>query len=137
LSAGNAASLVMLRLPPSSPLFPYTTLFRSSLRGAVNAVPLSCSAYSPCATRCGELRPTGSVPATASVANVLPNPDWYSMATPRRAFFATDDTDKHSLRRAGFNPAHSGRGGGRATPAQPPLRAPIHAPDGKTRATLH
>ena len=29
----------------------------SRARGAVNAVPRSCSAYSPCATCCGELRP--------------------------------------------------------------------------------
>jgi hypothetical protein len=25
------------------------------------------------------LRPTGSAPATASVANSLPNPDWYAL----------------------------------------------------------
>ena len=31
----------------------------SRARGAVNAVPRHCSAYRPCATRCGELRPTG------------------------------------------------------------------------------
>ena len=28
-------------------------------RGSVNAVPLSCSAYSPSGARCGELRPDG------------------------------------------------------------------------------
>src|SRR5690554_2902107 len=55
----------------------YSQLRRLAWRGAVNAVPVSCSAYSPCATRCGELRPTGSAPSTASVANSLPNPDMY------------------------------------------------------------
>src|SRR6478672_8109442 len=57
----------------------YNQLRRFSLRGAVNAVPDNCSAYKPCATRCGELRPTGNVPATASVAKLLPNPDWYPL----------------------------------------------------------
>src|SRR5688572_32555789 len=55
----------------------YSQLRRFSRRGAVNAVPLSCSAYRPCATFCGELRPIGNAPATPSVANSLPNPDWY------------------------------------------------------------
>ena len=32
----------------------------------MNALPETCSAYSPCATRCGELRPAGSVPGIAS-----------------------------------------------------------------------
>ena len=54
----------------------YSQLRRFSLRGAVNAVPDNCSAYRPCATRWGELRPTGSVPGSASVAKLLPNPDW-------------------------------------------------------------
>ncbi|MNV75321.1 hypothetical protein D3C71_1686000 [compost metagenome] len=53
----------------------YSQLRRLLPRGAVNAVPVSCSAYRPCATRCGELRPTGKVPGTASVANSLPKPD--------------------------------------------------------------
>src|SRR3546814_7910723 len=45
----------------------YSQLRRFWPRGAVNAVPDSCSAYSPCATLCGELRPCGSAPGTASV----------------------------------------------------------------------
>ena len=53
----------------------YSQLRRLLPRGAVKAVPVSCSAYSPCATCCGELRPTGKVPGTASVANSLPKPD--------------------------------------------------------------
>src|SRR5690606_36419395 len=60
----------------------YSQLRRFSLRGAVNAVPLNCSAYNPCATVCGEFRPTGTVPGTASVTNVFPNPARYSMAAP-------------------------------------------------------
>jgi hypothetical protein len=43
-------------------------------RGAVNAVPDSCSAYSPYGARCGELRPCGSAPGSASVANSFPKP---------------------------------------------------------------
>ena len=35
----------------------YSQLRRFTWRGAVNAVPEICSAYRPCATRCGELRP--------------------------------------------------------------------------------
>jgi len=54
----------------------YSQLRRFSARGAVNAVPLNCSAYNPCATRCGELRPSGSVPGIASLAKWLPKPDW-------------------------------------------------------------
>src|SRR5687767_13894577 len=46
-------------------------------REAVNAVPENCSAYSPNGARCGEFRPTGSAPATASVANSFPKPVWY------------------------------------------------------------
>ena len=34
----------------------YSQLRRLAPRGAVNAVPLNCSAYSPWATRCGELQ---------------------------------------------------------------------------------
>ena len=45
-------------------------------RGAVNAVPEICSAYSPYGQRCGEFCPTGNAPASASVANSLPKPDW-------------------------------------------------------------
>ena len=52
----------------------YSQLRRFCARGAVKAVPDSCSAYSPCATCCGELRPTGRVPASASLANSLPKP---------------------------------------------------------------
>lgn len=43
--------------------------------GSVNAVPLSCSAYRPNGARCGEFRPSGSAPATASEACSLPKPD--------------------------------------------------------------
>src|SRR5690606_11320126 len=78
----------------------YSQLRRFSLRGAVNAVPLSCSAYNPCATRCGEFRPTGNAPSSASVSNEFPNPDWYSIATPGRAFLATDYTDEHGYSRS-------------------------------------
>ena len=52
----------------------YSQLRRLLWRGAVKAVPLICSAYSPCATTCGELRPSGKVPGNASVANSLPKP---------------------------------------------------------------
>ena len=52
----------------------YTQDRRFTPRGWVNAVPLSCSAYRPRGARCGELRPAGSAPATASVANSFPNP---------------------------------------------------------------
>jgi hypothetical protein len=54
----------------------YSQLRRFVWRGAVNAVPESCSAYRPCATRCGEFCPCGSAPAIASLANSLPKPDW-------------------------------------------------------------
>src|ERR1700722_15466875 len=47
---------------------------RLAARGAVNAVPENCSAYSPNGQRCGELRPRGSAPDSASVANSLPKP---------------------------------------------------------------
>src|SRR5690606_13602804 len=60
----------------------YSQLRRLLPRGAVNALPVSCSAYRPCATFCGELRPTGRVPAIASVANSLPNPDMYPSTLP-------------------------------------------------------
>src|SRR5690606_9065780 len=75
----------------------YSQLRRFSLRGAVNAVPLSCSAYSPCATRCGEFRPTGNAPSSASVSNEFPNPDWYSIATPGRAFLQDAALDMVAL----------------------------------------
>ena len=54
----------------------YSQLRRLAWRGAVNAVPVNCSAYRPCATCCGELRPTGRAPGSASVANSLPKPVW-------------------------------------------------------------
>jgi len=54
----------------------YSQLRWLACRGAVNAVPLSCSAYRPCATRCGEFWPCGNTPAIASLANSLPKPDW-------------------------------------------------------------
>src|SRR5258708_31111691 len=47
------------------------------MRGAVNGVPLSCSAYRPSGARWGEFCPSGRAPATASVANSFPKPDWY------------------------------------------------------------
>src|ERR1700689_3612782 len=50
---------------------------RLTCRGAVNAVPENCSAYNPYGQRCGELRPGGSAPDSASVANSLPKPLWY------------------------------------------------------------
>src|ERR1700690_2069386 len=52
----------------------YSQERRLAARGAVNAVPENCSAYSPKGQRCGELRPRGSAPARASVANSLPKP---------------------------------------------------------------
>src|SRR5690606_31047592 len=70
----------------------YSQLRRFSLRGAVNAVPLNCSAYNPWAAFCGEFRPTGTVPGTASVTNVFPNPAWYYIAPPEEQL-ATDFTD--------------------------------------------
>ena len=51
---------------------------RFAWRGAVNAVPEICSAYSPYGQRCGEFCPTGSAPGSASVANSFAKPDWYS-----------------------------------------------------------
>lgn len=44
-------------------------------RGSVNAVPLSCSAYSPSGARWGELRPSGRAPGTASELCSLPKPE--------------------------------------------------------------
>ena len=43
----------------------------------MNALPLSCSANRPSGARCGELRPAGSAPGTASLANSFPKPGWY------------------------------------------------------------
>jgi hypothetical protein len=54
-------------------------VLRFSARGAVNAVPESTSVYRPSGGRCGELRPTGRAPLTASVSKVLPKPLWYSI----------------------------------------------------------
>ena len=69
---GDTVSLeIELGYPANSQL----NAIRNLVVGAVKAVPVSCSAYSPCATCCGELRPTGKVPGTASVANSLPKPD--------------------------------------------------------------
>jgi methylenetetrahydrofolate reductase (NADPH) len=50
---------------------------RLAERGAVNAVPENCSAYRPYGQICGELRPAGNAPDSASVANSLPKPLWY------------------------------------------------------------
>ena len=44
-------------------------------RGAVKGDPESCSAYSPYGHFCGELRPTGSAPGSASVSKPLPKPE--------------------------------------------------------------
>lgn len=55
--------------------------------GSVNAVPLSCSAYRPSGARCGELRPCGSAPGTASEACSLPKPERYS--SPSAVFLAS------------------------------------------------
>ena len=49
-------------------------------RGAVNAVPDNCSAYRPSGATWGELRPTGSAPAMASVAHSLAKPVMYCRA---------------------------------------------------------
>ncbi len=46
----------------------YSQLRRLSARGAVKAVPEYCSAYSPYGQRCGEFRPSGRAPGSASVA---------------------------------------------------------------------
>src|SRR5690606_19979356 len=52
----------------------YSQLRRLAARGAVKAVPLSCSAYKPYGHFCGEFRPAGKAPGSASVANSFPNP---------------------------------------------------------------
>ena len=52
----------------------YIQVRRLSARGAVKALPETCSAYSPKATCCGEFWPCGSAPPTASVACSLPKP---------------------------------------------------------------
>ena len=52
----------------------YSQVRRLAARGAVKAVPLSCSAYRPSGATWGELRPTGSAPAMASVAHSLAKP---------------------------------------------------------------
>jgi hypothetical protein len=54
----------------------YTQVRRATARGWVNAVPLICSAYKPNGARCGELRPWGTAPGTASLTNSFPNPRW-------------------------------------------------------------
>ena len=48
-----------------------------SERGAVNAVPDTCSVYRLNGTNRGLFRPTGSEPATTSLSNALPNPRRY------------------------------------------------------------
>ena len=55
----------------------YSQERRLAARGAVKAVPENCSAYNPKGQRCGELRPCGSAPASASLANSLPKPLMY------------------------------------------------------------
>src|ERR1700744_1100903 len=55
----------------------YSQLRRFEWRGAVNAVPDNCSAYSPSALCCGEFCPCGNASRAASVANSLPKPDMY------------------------------------------------------------
>jgi len=55
----------------------YVQVRRFRWRGAVNGVPESCSVYSPSGAFCGEFWPCGSAPASASVANSLPNPVMY------------------------------------------------------------
>ena len=49
---------------------------RLCARGAVKAVPESCSAYRPYGAFCGEFWPCGTAPGRASVANSLPKPLW-------------------------------------------------------------
>ncbi len=55
----------------------YSQERRLCARGSVNAVPLSCSAYSPSGARWGEFRPSGRAPGTASELCSLPKPDRY------------------------------------------------------------
>src|ERR1700730_5464506 len=69
----------------------YSQERRFACRGAVNAVPENCSAYNPKGQRCGELRPCGSAPGSASLANSLPKPleypgssDWDTIALTAR-----------------------------------------------------
>src|SRR2546425_6070254 len=51
----------MIRRPPRSTLFPYTTLFRSSLRGRHRATGSgSCTSPPRSASRCIEHKPTAS-----------------------------------------------------------------------------
>src|ERR1700685_3035228 len=63
---------------------------RVACRGAVNAVPENCSAYNPKGPRCGELRPAGSAPGSASVANSLPKPLWYPGSSGRDRIALTE-----------------------------------------------
>lgn len=51
-------------------------------RGAVKALPDSCSAYRPYGQRWGAFWPTGSAPGSASLACSAPNPDRYSSRRP-------------------------------------------------------
>src|SRR5262249_27435958 len=95
----------------------YTQVRRFTPLGWVNAVPLNCSAYSPSGACCGELRPSGSAPATASVANSLPNPLEYlnSSSAMGLAYDASGLAGRGRRRRGGRGGGRDGeRGAGRA-----------------------
>jgi hypothetical protein len=55
----------------------YSHVLRFSKRGAVKAVPESCSAYNPNGAMRGLLRPRGKAPSKASLSRVFPNPRRY------------------------------------------------------------
>lgn len=76
--------------------YSHERLFR--WRGAVNAVPLNCSAWRFSGCFCGEFCPTGNAPFSASVAKSLPNPLMYPMISP---WFR----NQTMARPAGFEPA--------------------------------
>src|SRR4051812_12874651 len=70
-----------------------------------NDEPESCSAERPKGTFCGEFRPTGNAPGTASVSWCEPNPERYFSAVPmERSFMSSslgprlrgDDTSHHA-----------------------------------------
>src|SRR5258708_19776846 len=61
----------------------YSQERRFAWRGAVNAVPENCSAYSLYGHLCGEFCPRGKAPGSASVANSFPKPVWYSRSMER------------------------------------------------------
>jgi hypothetical protein len=52
----------------------YSQAYRLSARGVVNEVPDNTSAYRPIGACCGELRPMGKAPASASLHKALPKP---------------------------------------------------------------